>query len=79
THASFAAREISRDDNVAKVSIVGIGMKSQAGVASRTFAALARDRINIMMISTSEISISVIVREDHADDAVRALHREFMA
>ncbi|MFP6870022.1 MAG: aspartate kinase [Nitrospinota bacterium] len=79
THASFAAREISRDDNVAKVSIVGIGMKSQAGVASRTFAALARDRINIMMISTSEISISVIVREDQADDAVRALHREFMA
>jgi len=79
THSNFSARKISRDDEVAKVSVVGIGMKSQAGVASRTFAALARDRINIMMISTSEISISVIVREDQADGAVRALHREFIA
>jgi aspartate kinase len=68
-----------RDDNVAKVSVVGIGMKSQAGVAARAFAALARDRINIQMISTSEISISVIVVEGQADEAVRSLHREFIA
>ncbi len=79
THAGGDASRITRDDEVAKVSVVGIGMKSQAGVAARTFAALARDRINIMMISTSEISISVIVREAQAEDAVRALHREFIA
>lgn len=69
---------VSRDDAIAKVSVVGIGMKSQAGVASRTFSALARNRINIMMISTSEISISVIVQEAQAQEAVRALHREFI-
>ncbi len=79
THAGGDAGKITRDDAVAKVSVVGIGMKSQAGVASRTFAALARERINIMMISTSEISISVIVQEAQAEDAVRALHREFIA
>ena len=79
THASFGARRIMRDDNVAKVSVVGIGMKSQAGVAARAFAALARDRINIQMISTSEISISVIVVEGQADEAIRSLHREFIA
>ena len=78
SHESFGASRISRDDNVAKVSVVGIGMKSQAGVASRVFAALARERINIMMISTSEISISVILEESQAEDAVRALHREFI-
>ena len=78
THADGDAGKIKRDDTIAKVSVVGIGMKSQAGVASRTFAALARERINIMMISTSEISISVIVREAQAEDAVRALHREFI-
>ncbi len=78
THADGDAGKITRDNTVAKVSVVGIGMKSQAGVASRTFAALARERINIMMISTSEISISVIVREAQAEDAVRALHREFI-
>ena len=78
THGSFGARCILRDDNVAKVSVVGIGMKSQAGVASRTFAALARDRINIIMISTSEISISVIVEEKQAEEATRSLHLEFI-
>lgn len=78
THGSFSARRILRNDSVAKVSVVGIGMKSQAGVASRTFAALARDRINIMMISTSEISISVIVEESQAEEATRSLHREFI-
>lgn len=79
TNAAGDASRVTRDDDVAKVSVVGIGMKSQAGVASRTFSALARERINIMMISTSEISISVIVREDQAETAVRALHREFIA
>ncbi|MEE9273747.1 MAG: aspartate kinase [bacterium] len=77
THEALAASRITRDDDIAKVSVVGIGMKSQAGVASSVFAALARARINIMMISTSEISISVIVREKEAESAVRALHKEF--
>ncbi len=70
---------ISRDDDIAKVSVVGVGMKSQAGVAARVFSALARSRINIMMISTSEISISVVVRAADAENAVRVLHKEFIA
>ncbi len=69
---------VSRDDDIAKVSVVGVGMKSQAGVASRVFSALARSRINIMMISTSEISISVVVRLADAESAARALHKEFI-
>lgn len=69
---------VSRDDDIAKVSVVGVGMKSQAGVASRVFSALARSRINIMMISTSEISISVVVRLPDAENAVRVLHKEFI-
>lgn len=77
-HAEFGAARVVRDDDVAKVSLVGIGMKSQAGVASRAFTALARESINIMMISTSEISISVVVREAQAHAATRALHQEFV-
>lgn len=69
---------VFRDDDIAKVSVVGVGMKSQAGVASRVFSALARSRINIMMISTSEISISVVVRLADAESAARALHKEFI-
>ena len=69
---------VFRDDDIAKVSVVGVGMKSQAGVASRVFSALARSRINIMMISTSKISISVVVRLADAESAARALHKEFI-
>ena len=73
----FTAREISGDDAIAKVSIVGVGMRSHAGVATRMFDALAAENINIQMISTSEIKISVVVAERYMELAVRALHAEF--
>ncbi len=79
SHEALGGVAISRDDDIAKVSVVGVGMKSQAGVASRVFSALARSRINIMMISTSEISISVVVRESDAESSVRVLHKELIA
>lgn len=62
---------------VAKVSIVGVGMQSHAGVASKMFAALATENINIQMISTSEIKISVLIDEEHMELAVRTLHQAF--
>lgn len=65
---------IEYDNNIAKVSIVGVGMKSHSGVASTAFKALAEDNINIMMISTSEIKISMIINAEFAQDAVRKLH-----
>ena len=65
---------IEYDNNIAKVSIVGVGMKSHSGVASTAFKALAQDNINIMMISTSEIKISMIINTESAEDAVRKLH-----
>ncbi len=68
---------IELDDQVAKVSIVGIGMRSHTGVASRTFQALALAEINIQNISTSEIVISVIVRRDDGEKALRAIHDAF--
>jgi aspartate kinase len=73
----FNAREIGGDDGIAKVSIVGVGMRSHAGVATRMFDALAAENINIQMISTSEIKISVVVAERYMELAVRALHAEF--
>ena len=71
------AREISGDNEIAKVSIVGVGMRSHAGVATRTFDCLASENINIQMISTSEIKISVVVAEKYMELALRALHSEF--
>ena len=71
------AREIIGDNKIAKVSIVGVGMRSHAGVATRTFDCLASENINILMISTSEIKISVVVAEKYMELAVRALHSEF--
>jgi aspartate kinase len=65
------------DDQMAKVSVVGVGMKSHAGVAGKMFKALAKAGINIEMISTSEIKISVIIRESELDKAVQAIHDEF--
>ncbi len=65
---------IDYDENIAKVSIVGVGMKSHSGVASIAFKALAKDNINIMMISTSEIKISVLIDIKYAELAVRTLH-----
>ncbi len=71
------AREVSSDEKIAKISIIGIGMRSHSGVASRMFETLARKKINIIMISTSEIKISCIVRENETELAVHALHDEF--
>lgn len=70
-------REITQDANIAKVSVVGIGMRSHAGVAAAMFDALGKNGVNIEMISTSEIKISVVVKRDLADKAVRVLHKEF--
>jgi aspartate kinase len=73
----IGAREVRSDDKVAKVSIVGVGMRSHAGVASKMFTALAADSINIQMITTSEIKISVIIEERYLELAVRSLHTAF--
>lgn len=73
----LGARDVRGDDHIAKVSIVGVGMRSHAGVASRMFDALAAESINIQMISTSEIKISVVIEEKYLELAVRALHTAF--
>jgi aspartate kinase len=71
------AREVSGDNKIAKVSIVGVGMRSHAGVASKMFDTLASENINIQMISTSEIKVSVVIAEKYLELAVRALHSAF--
>jgi len=73
----LGAREVSGDTKIAKLSLVGIGMRSHAGVASRMFQTLAKEGINIRMISTSEIKISVVVDEKYLELGVRALHEAF--
>ena len=75
--AEIEAREVRSDNKIAKVSVVGVGMRSHAGVASQMFAALAEVGINIQMITTSEIKISVIIEEKFLELAVRALHSSF--
>lgn len=77
TGAKLGARQVSGTTSIAKVSIIGVGMRSHSGVASRMFAALARENINIQMISTSEIKVSVVIDEKYTELAVRALHGEF--
>lgn len=74
---SLSATRVSADEGVAKVSIVGVGMRSHPGVAAKMFQALARASVNIEMISTSEIKISCAVRERQVERAVRVLHRVF--
>jgi aspartate kinase len=75
--SDLGAKAILVDEDIAKVSIVGVGMRSHSGVAARMFDALARQRINIEMIATSEIKISVVIRKNEADKAVQALHKAF--
>ena len=72
---NYAALDV--DEDVAKVSIVGIGMRSQAGVAHRMFQALARDGVNIKVITTSEIKVSVLIDRKYLELAVQALHDAF--
>ncbi|HEY2774196.1 MAG TPA: aspartate kinase [Candidatus Binatia bacterium] len=74
----IGARGVSTQSGLGKVSVVGLGMRNHAGVAARMFEVLARERINIRMISTSEIKISVVVGNDQVDAAVRALHAAFL-
>ena len=71
------AKEVQADENISKISIVGLGMRSHAGVATRMFAVLAKNNINIGMISTSENKVSVVIDEKYTELAVRVLHEEF--
>jgi len=77
TANELGAREVKGDNKIAKVSIVGVGMRSHAGVASNMFTTLAQENINIQMISTSEIKVSVVISEKYMELAVRALHSAF--
>lgn len=74
----IGAEEVDGDENIAKVSIVGVGMKEHAGVASRMFEVLAESKINIQLIATSEIKVSVVIEEEETEHAVKALHRAFI-
>lgn len=77
TCTELGAREVAGDDKIVKVSLVGVGMRSHAGIASKMFEALAKEGINIQMISTSEIKISVVLNEKYLELAVRSLHEAF--
>jgi aspartate kinase len=73
----LGAKEILSEDKVAKISIIGVGMRSHPGVAAKMFDVLADEGINIEMISTSEIKVACVVREDQLHDAVKALHKAY--
>jgi aspartate kinase len=75
--AHIKARDVVSGDKIAKVSVIGVGMRSHAGIASTAFRALAEEGINIQMISTSEIKISVVIDEKYTELAVRVLHKTF--
>lgn len=77
TAKAMGAREVRGDEAIVKVSIVGVGMRSHAGIAAKMFDTLAAEGINIQMISTSEIKISVVINEKYLELAVRALHAAF--
>jgi aspartate kinase len=77
TAKKLGAREVTGDNKIVKISLVGVGMRSHAGIASTMFAALAREGVNIRMISTSEIKISVVVDEKYLELGVRTLHDAF--
>src|SRR5438094_328847 len=74
---AIGAEGVVADDRIAKVSIVGVGMRSHAGVAARMFGTLSKEGINILMISTSEIAISCVIEDKYTELAVRALHDAF--
>ena len=74
---NVGAGEVLRDQDIARVSVVGVGMKSHPGVAATMFGTMAENQINIEMISTSDISISCIIKKKCAETAVKALHEEF--
>lgn len=78
TAKEIGCEKIEADEKIAKVSVVGVGMRSHSGVAAKMFQTLAQEKINIMMISTSEIKISVVVQESDMERAVKALHKVFI-
>ena len=75
--AVIGARDILGDDKICKLGVVGVGMRSHVGVASKMFAALANEGVNIQMVSTSEIKITAVIDEKYMELAVRALHQAF--
>ncbi len=75
--ADIGAEEVTSSDNIAKISIVGVGMRNHSGIATTMFHVLAKEGINIMMISTSEIKVSCVIEEKYTELAVRALHDAF--
>ena len=77
TSSSLGGGLVEADDDIAKISIVGRGMRANAGVASKMFQALAANEINILMITTSEIKISVVIKKEEMEEAIRALHDAF--
>ena len=77
TSSSLGGGQVEADDDIAKISIVGRGMRANAGVASKMFQALADDEINILMITTSEIKISVVIKRGEMEEAIKALHDAF--
>lgn len=77
TAKEIGVKEVSCDEKIAKISVVGVGMKSHSGIAARMFAALANKRINIQMISTSEIKISCVIESARGKDALKEIHKEF--
>jgi aspartate kinase len=77
TAGELGAREVNGDEKIVKISVVGVGMRSHAGIASTMFGSLAKENINISMISTSEIKISVVIDEKYLELGVRTLHKAF--
>ena len=77
TSSALGGGKVEADDDIAKISIVGRGMRANAGVASKMFQALADGEINILMITTSEIKISVVIKRGEMEDAIKALHNAF--
>jgi len=77
TADKLGAKKVAGDDKIVKVSLVGVGMRSHAGIASKMFETLAKEGINILMISTSEIKVSVVIEEKYLELGVRALHSAF--
>ncbi|PKP76495.1 MAG: aspartate kinase, partial [Alphaproteobacteria bacterium HGW-Alphaproteobacteria-3] len=75
--AEIGCKEVKTDTNVVKVSVIGIGMRSHAGVAQTMFKTLAEKGINILAITTSEIKVSVLIAADYTELAVRALHTAY--
>ena len=74
---SIGAEQVLGDEHIAKVSVIGVGMRSHSGVAAKMFTVLAKENINITMISTSEIKISCVIEEKYTELAVRVLHHAF--